>query len=578
MGSTDDRIKEWTGGPLSELISMLSGAALPSRIEVFGAGSTTPAGEVHLLAGGLNDAMAGALRGQDAVAALQKLNGARFVIETRLPDPESGSLSKPGPADGNLADRPLVELMRYCEDYVLTCTLEVWRGEEQARLSYRRGELVGTLVGGSDAPDKLPDVLAWKEGFYELALPPPVTPPVPAPSKRNTANAAVVGVNVPSAPASRPGSSERARQGTDPLISVDAIKRQTPTRSVPVRTSDPSPAPRMPPGPPLPGLRDRSPAPSHPAPGSRPAQAATATPVAHSAVPSQVPTAAAKAPAASPRAPVAKAPVPSAAPVQRPAPSRPGASPGPSSEDAVTPRPASRTAEAQVTPPPRVAAGVPRHATPAQGFEIKAPTAPARAPSPPPPSKVPADLPAVVPPPAGIVEGGRPARARVSKTRPAGPPAIRGAGAVAADKAPSVFNTTSGEIRRQNTPARGVETHAASVELPRDMQDPAAFVNTPEPMSASMLVEEPPSKVQTAQVPRATDQAGRPSDRLSAFTSVQNNDLAEETDKHPVLSRRSARRGIGRWPLVVHIVLGIVLGIGVVVAYSVFHGLPLSLP
>jgi hypothetical protein len=200
---------------------------------------------------------------------------------------------------------------------------------------------------------------------------------------------------------------------------------------------------------------------------------------------------------------------------------------------------------------------------------------------PPPPTKAPApiqDLPAVVVPPAGVVEGARPARARASKARPAGPPAIRGAGAVAADKAPSVFNTTSGEIRRQNTPVRGVDSHSSSVELPRDMQDPAAFVNTPEPMSASMLVEEPTSKVQVAQAPQAADQAGRPSDRLSAFTSVQNNDFGGDTDKHPVLSRRSARRGIGRWPLVVHIVLGIVLGIGAVVTYSVFHGLPLSLP
>lgn len=226
---------------------------------------------------------------------------------------------------------------------------------------------------------------------------------------------------------------------------------------------------------------------------------------------------------------------------------------------------------------------MPRHATPAQGFEIKAPPAPARVPLPPPPTKAPApveDLPALVQPTAAVVEGARQARARASKTRPVGPPAIRGAGAATADKPPSVFNTTSGEIRRQNTPVRGIDSHSASVvEVPRDMQDPAALVNTPEPMSASMLVEEPPSNVQVAKKPHAADQGVRSSDRLSAFTSVKDNDFGGDTDKHPALTdRRRGRRGIGRWPLVVHIVLGIVLGIGVVVAYSVFHGLPLSLP
>jgi hypothetical protein len=577
MGSNDDRIREWTGGPLGELISVVSGAAMPSRIDVFNPESSTPVGEVHLLAGGLNEAIAGDLRGQDAVAALQKLTKARFVIETVLPDPESGSLGKPGPADGNLADRPLVELMRYCEEYVLTCTLEVWRGEEQARLSYRRGELVGTSVGGSDAADRLPEVLAWKEGFYELALPPPVTPPMPAPSKRTTATAAVVGLNAPSAPASRPGTSERPRQGTDPLISVDAIKRQTPTRSVPVRTPDPSPAPRMPPGPPMPGLRDRVPTPhSQPAVGTRPAHAAPA------ATPARVSPAAAKAPASppatpvSPVAPAAAGKAPSFAVNKQPAaaarPAAPRANPS-------APAPAARAVEPPAAAAPKGAAGVPRHQTPAQGFEIKPAAGPAR--MPPQPTRAPSpieDLPAVVMQTPAESEA-RAARARASRVRPAGPPAIRGAGAATADKPPSVFNTTSGEITRQDTPVRGVESPSASVQLSREVQDPAAFVKTPEPISASALVEEPPSSLPVAPTPRVVEQSKRPSDRLSSYTAVQNNNSGDDTDKHPApKGRRSARRGVGRWPLAVHIILGIVLGIGVVVAYSIFHGLPLSLP
>ncbi len=330
----------------------------------------------------------------------------------------------------------------------------------------------------------------------------------------------------------------------------------------------------MPPGPPMPGLRDRVPTPhAQPAVGAR-VQAA-------SAAPARVPPAAtaARVPQASPGAPMAASRPPAAAapPVRRPVAPRPGQA----EQEPVTPAPASRSAPSDVTPPPRNPAGVPRHATPAQGFEIKPPPAQARMPLPPPPSKAPApadDLPALVPPGAAV-EGARQARTRASKTRPVGPPAIRGASAVTADKPPSVFNTTSGEIRRQKTPVHGIDSHAATVELPRDMQDPAALINTPEPMSGSMLVEEPPSKLPVAQAPHPANQGVRPSDRLSAFTSVHNNDFGGDTDKNiaPAGKRRSGR-GIGRWPLVVHIVLGIILGVGIVVAYSVFHGLPMSLP
>jgi hypothetical protein len=133
-GPSDERVTEWTGGSLNELTIVLSAAALPARIRVFAPGpGDTPAGEVHLLAGGLNDAFAGEARGEEAVAALQRITGARFLIDTRLPDPETGSLAKPGPAEGNLAQRPLVEIMRY------------WRGSGPYQLPARR---VGGNHGG----------------------------------------------------------------------------------------------------------------------------------------------------------------------------------------------------------------------------------------------------------------------------------------------------------------------------------------------------------------------------------------------------------------------------------------------
>jgi hypothetical protein len=181
VGPSADLTTEWEGGSLSELVAALQAAALPVRIEVIPPGTTNSnAGEVHLLAGGLSDAFAGSLRRDDAMAALQRLEGARYIVEARLPDPETGSLSMPGPPQGSLKDRPVASLMRYCEDYVLTCRLEVWRGEERAVISYQRGEIVSTSVGGADGSDRLPEVMGWADGSYEIVLAAPVLPPSPA--------------------------------------------------------------------------------------------------------------------------------------------------------------------------------------------------------------------------------------------------------------------------------------------------------------------------------------------------------------------------------------------------------------
>jgi len=705
-GPSGEHVTEWAGGTLSELMSVLSAAALPSRIQVYSPGADGPlAGEVHLLAGGTNDAFAGDLRGPDAVSALQRVAGARFLIETRLPDPDTGSLAKPGPGDGNLAERPVVELMRYCETYVLTCTLEVWRGEEQARISYRRGELVGTMVGGSDAPERLPEVMAWKEGFYELSLPSPVTPPVPAPSKRSTGTAAVVGdTGIPV----QPPSGERTRRGTDPLISVEAIRRNTPVRpaSAMVRPSgEASAGPRLPPGPPMPGVRERAAMPARPqasvAPGAQsappaPAQAAAKAPAPPSpAAPPKVAAAESDMPVARPPGPRVPAPAPSVGrPVARPAagprpapipwaPSKPAVAqppPAPSSsapalEDTVTPPPVTpsldllatpRPVSARVTPAapragaparhmtparglevtprpvsppasPSTSTAGPRHRTPALGFQIVPPpvsslatfpasaaSAESRKPSPelevtPPPvtplpplpansasagSRAPLPEAKATPPVAPVQSPGpraaSPASGQPAKARPSGPPAIRGAAVAAANMPPSIFNRTSGEIAgspapirtsdprspaveaptRSETPVRGVSLRVPTVELPEDLQDPAALVATPPPERPSAAGLVAPHTSTPTPVSPPPEVGARPSDRLSAFTSVQASDLGgDDIDERQLRAgQRRGRRGVGEWPLVIHVILGIVLGVGIVVAYSAFYGLPLPLP
>jgi hypothetical protein len=615
---------------------VLSAAALPARIRVFAPGpGDTPAGEVHLLAGGLNDAFAGDERGEQAVSALQRVAGARFLIDTRLPDPETGSLAKPGPAEGNLAQRPLVEIMRYCEEYVLTCTLEVWRGEDQARISYRRGELVGTTVGGSDAPERLPEVMGWKEGFFELVLPLPVTPPVPALSKRSTASMAAAGASA----GTRPPTGERVRRPTDPLISVDAAKKGAPTQpaSTIARPTGEG-GPKLPPGPPMPGLQARGsatvrtqpapapgpqPAPSGPTPATplatapikrsgplpsvpvRAAQTpiaarttagiATAHPLSTSAVAAQakktppmglaVP--ASKPPMVAPGSPVASAPVTARAPqapliapsVAKPvAPAAAAASPRAPLPSLSAKPPVAHTPARSVSAP----ATKPTHPTPAQGSGVTPPpvalpvspaaTAVSVQHATPAPAKPPSAQPALA---AAAQKTGAALRPRPSEP-PSSPPfsAIHGALTTTPHSMPSVLRRTPGEMRRSLPPASGTEKLPDSVEISEDMQDPAAYVQTPPPEPlpvVASLAQSTPTPVSPA-----TEKTEVPTVRLSTVGFAPPEDLSVDVDGPRFRpSKRRARRGMGHWPLLVHVLLGIALGAAIVAAYSAYYGLPI---
>jgi hypothetical protein len=634
-GPSDERVTEWTGGSLNELMIVLSAAALPARIRVFAPGpGDTPAGEVHLLAGGLNDAFAGDERGEQAVSALQRVAGARFLIDTRLPDPETGSLSKPGPAEGNLARRPLVEIMRYCEEYVLTCTLEVWRGEDQARISYRRGELVGTTVRGSDAPERLPEVMAWKEGFFELVLPLPVTPPVPALSKRSTASMATAG----SSAGTRPPIAERVRRPTDPLITVDAAKKGAPAQPAGTMarpTGDGGS--KLPPGPPMPGLQARGsatvrsqptpaagpqPAPSGPKPAtplaaapikrsgplpSMPVRAAqtpiaarttagiaTAHPLSTSAGAAQakrtpplgLAVAAPKPPTVAPGPPVASAPVTARAPqapLVAPSVAKPVAPAASASPRAPLPSLSAKPSVAQ-TPARSVSAPATKttRPTPAQGSGVTPPpvalpvspaaTAVAVQHATPSPAKPPSAQPAFT---AAAQKTGAAPRPRPSEP-PSSPPfsAIHGALTTTPHSMPSVLKRTPGEMRRSLPPASGTEKLPDSVELSQDMQDPAAYVQTPPPEPLPIVA----SVAQSTPRPVSSDSQRTevPTVRLSNVGFAPSQDLSVDVDEPRFRpGKRRARRGVAHWPLLVHVLLGVALGAAIVAAYSAYYGLPI---
>ena len=201
---------EWSGGDLDDLIAILSAPAVSARVEVLGATGDAAIGEVHLLAGGVSDSIYQGKATDDALDRLRADKPTRFRVEQRLPNAIDGNLSEPGPETGTLDGRALAHLMRYCEDYVISCAIDVWRGNETARVEYRRGEISGVTVGGIDAPERLAEVMQWSSGNYRLVVPEfklPATAPKRA--KSSTATPAPVPAPAPSAQAARNASSTK---------------------------------------------------------------------------------------------------------------------------------------------------------------------------------------------------------------------------------------------------------------------------------------------------------------------------------------------------------------------------------
>jgi len=127
---------------------------------------------------------------------------------------------------------------------------------------------------------------------------------------------------------------------------------------------------------------------------------------------------------------------------------------------------------------------------------------------------------------------------------------------------------------RSLTPVLGTEELPASVEISEDMQDPAAYVQTPPP-------EPPPIVAPLAQstptpVSPASQSTEVPTVRLSTVGFAPSQDLSVAVDEPRFRpGKRRARRGVAHWPLLVHVLLGIALGAAIVAAYSAYYGLPI---
>lgn len=245
---------EWEGGSIDDLVQMLATPALAVRVEVRtpSAGKPRKVGEIHMVAGGVYETIAGGLRGDDAMEHLRGVSPLSFRLQPRLPNPDDGGLLIPGPGEGTLAERSPAELMRYCELYVLTCVLEIWRDTDRAAIHYNKGEIGSTIVNGSEAPDRLAEVINWDSGGYrivlpELSLPEPPKPaarPQPAaqPSKTMFGYPGVVAAA--SQPVAVQTASPRTAQPSPSTPAGDA--RPTPVRSTPVQAVPAKVAPAEP--------------------------------------------------------------------------------------------------------------------------------------------------------------------------------------------------------------------------------------------------------------------------------------------------------------------------------------------
>ena len=263
-------VHAWSGGDLDDLIAILSAPAISARVEVLGASGDAALGEVHLLAGGVSDSIYNGKATDDALDRLRADKPTRFRVEQRLPNAADGNLSDPGPETGTLDGRALAHLMRYCEDYVISCAIDVWRGNETARVEYKRGEISGVTVGGIDAPERLAEVMQWSSGNYRLVVPefklpatapkrakPATTEPVPVPAPAASAQAArqasstktIFGMPVAEIAKAR-AAAEAAKAAAEAAKAASAPQPAAPRVATPIPVAAPAPVtPRVnPPG------------------------------------------------------------------------------------------------------------------------------------------------------------------------------------------------------------------------------------------------------------------------------------------------------------------------------------------
>jgi hypothetical protein len=125
-------------------------------------------GEVWFLSGIADEIHFGVSTADEALDRMRKATQPMYELVQRLPHP-AGGFKRTFPSKGSVAAVTPVTLMRYCERYALTCTLEIESTEILIEAKYELGELVSVETTADD--DAITAMLEAKEGTYAFTLP-----------------------------------------------------------------------------------------------------------------------------------------------------------------------------------------------------------------------------------------------------------------------------------------------------------------------------------------------------------------------------------------------------------------------
>src|SRR6185312_1138467 len=118
-------------------------------------------GEVWFLSGVADEVHFGTSTADEAMDRMRKASDATYELVARLPHP-GGGFKKRFPSKGSIATATPVTLMRYCEQYALTCTLAVESGGVLVEVKYELGDLVSVETTADD--DGITKMLEAQEG------------------------------------------------------------------------------------------------------------------------------------------------------------------------------------------------------------------------------------------------------------------------------------------------------------------------------------------------------------------------------------------------------------------------------
>lgn len=125
-------------------------------------------GEVWFLSGIADEVHFGVSTADEAMDRMRNASDAMYELVVRLPHP-AGGFKRSFPTKGSIAAVTPVTLMRYCERYALTCTLEIESTDVLIEAKYELGELVSVETTADD--DAITAMLEAKEGTYAFTLP-----------------------------------------------------------------------------------------------------------------------------------------------------------------------------------------------------------------------------------------------------------------------------------------------------------------------------------------------------------------------------------------------------------------------